>query len=267
MRTRIFFAHANGFPAPCYRGFLDRLAAEHDVVAPERLGHDPAYPVDREWRSLSDEVLDRLAALPDADPVLAVGHSMGAVLLFLAACRQPRRFAGLTLLDPPMAFGWTGWALKLARLCGRIDRITPAGRSLGRREHWPDRTTVARELGSRPLFREFDDAALQDFVAGGTEPAADGGRRLRFQVTTEVAIFRTIPTELARQPAPLPMPVDLVVASRGSALRRGDRMRFARRHAARLHAVDGDHLFPLSRPHAAASLVLDITRRQLEQAR
>lgn len=265
--ARLFFAHANGFPAPCYRRFLDRLAAVHEVIAPERLAHDPAYPVDREWRSLTDEVLDRLAALPEAAPLVGVGHSMGGVLLFLAACRQPRRFRGLVMLDPPMAFGWTGWLLKLARLCGRIDRITPAGRSLGRRAHWPDAASAAGSLGAKSLFRDFDRIGMDDFVAGGTEPDPAGGRRLRFDVDTEVAIFRSIPANLARQPAPLSMPADLIVASRGSALRPGDLARLARRHALRVHYLDGDHLFPLNRPDAAAQAVLDIVQGQRKRAR
>ncbi len=265
--ARLFFAHANGFPAPCYRRFLDSLGAVHDVVAPERLGHGPGYPIDREWRGLTDEVLDRLAALPDAAPVIGVGHSMGGVLLFLAACRQPRRFHGLIMLDPPMAFGWSGWLLKLARRCGRIDHITPAGRSLGRRDRWPDIASVARDLGAKSLFRGFDETGMADFAAGGTQPDGNGGYSLRFDVDKEIAIFRAIPGELSRQPAPLPLPADVIVAGHGSALRPAELKRLARRHALRVRYLDGDHLFPLSGPEGAARAVLDSIREQQQRAR
>lgn len=264
----LFFAHANGFPAGAYRRFLAALSEGREVLAVERLGHRPEYPVDREWRGLTHELLDSIAAQAGAEPVIGVGHSMGGVLMFLAASRQPGRFRQIIMLDPPVSFGWSGWLLIAMRALGRIDRVTPAGRSVGRRQRWPDLDAAIDDLSGKRLFRDFDRIALSDYLAAATEKDPDnGGLRLSYRVDVEVAVFRNIPALLPLEPSPLPCPGDIAVARDSAVTRPGDLRRMVGRHGFGVHRADGDHLFPLTRPAGAAALVRRIIASRADTAR
>ena len=254
----LLFVHANGFPAGCYRRFLKGLQPEYRVLAPERLGHHPDYPL-RNWVGLTDELLDWLAA-HTSEPVHAVGHSLGGVLAFLAAVRQPRRFADVVMLDPPVVFGWTGWVVAAAKRLGLMDRITPAGASRGRRAHWESPGQALEHLRQKRLFAAFDPGCLDDYVRFGTQATADGVR-LVFDPGREVEIFRQLPHDLHRQPAPLAVPGTLLVASHDSVARPPDLRRFRRRHRLRLEHCRGSHMFPLEHPGESAAAV----RRCLER--
>lgn len=234
-RPRLVFAHANGFPAGSYRRFLQALDRDYRVEAPAQLGHDGAYSVAPEWRGLADELLDHVTR-NGAEPAWLVGHSLGGVLALLAALRQPRRLRGFVMLDPPLVFGWRGAMLAAARRLGLADRLTPAGRSRGRRAQWPDRDAAIAHFRGRGLFRGFDDAGLADYVDSAT--AADGeGVRLTFEPAVEAAIFRQLPAWLHREPAPVRAP-GVVVVARGSAVtHRGDLARFRRRHGVTVQEI------------------------------
>ncbi|PWG61028.1 alpha/beta fold hydrolase [Sediminicurvatus halobius] len=252
-RPRLVFAHANGFPAGSYRRFLAALETAFRVEAPERLGHDPAYPVGLGWPTLAEELLERISA-GGSERTWLVGHSLGGVLAFLAALRQPRRLHGFVMLDPPLVFGWRGPALATARRLGLIDRLTPAGRSQGRRSRWPDAASAAAHFRSRALFRDFDAEAIEDYVAAGT--VADGdGVRLAYDPAVEVEIFRQLPAWLHREPAPVPVPGAVLTARGSTVTHRGDLARFRRHHGVAVHEVPGGHLFPLERPGEAAEAV------------
>src|SRR5690606_21433847 len=83
VRPTLVFSHANGFPGGSYRTFLAPFANHFDLHPVDRFGHDPAYPVDAEWDSLSRQLEDFMAPLPK--PLVGMGHSMGGVLTFLVA--------------------------------------------------------------------------------------------------------------------------------------------------------------------------------------
>ncbi|MDO8273910.1 MAG: hypothetical protein Q7T22_00085, partial [Serpentinimonas sp.] len=51
--ARIVFSHANSFPAGTYSVLFERLRQlGYRVAAPEKFGHDPAYPVSSNWPHL-----------------------------------------------------------------------------------------------------------------------------------------------------------------------------------------------------------------------
>src|SRR5690554_7671811 len=68
-----------------------------------RIGHHPDFPVGHNWLALRDELLHTLESF-DA-PVIGVGHSMGGVLMAMAAEASPERFRCVVMLDPPLIIG------------------------------------------------------------------------------------------------------------------------------------------------------------------
>lgn len=256
MKARLQFSHANGFPAPCYRVFLDALADRFDVRHVDRFGHDPRFPVTDGWRHLAEELI---AKIEEGDvPVIGVGHSLGGYLSVLAAARRPELFRALILLDAPVLSRFQGNALAFVKRIGLIDRVTLAGTTRGRRREWPNAEAALRHFRPKASFRDFDPRCLEDYIRFGTEPHA-GGVRLVFDTEIEYAIYRTLPHDIARFARRLQMPAGLIAGTR-SDLRERISLRTSMAHFT-VADIDGGHLFPLEQPEAAARAVTGMIAR------
>ncbi|MCW4149378.1 alpha/beta hydrolase [Halomonas sp. 18H] len=244
----LVFAHANGFPGRSYRSFLAPMAKDFDLHPVERLGHHPDFPVGHNWLALRDELLETLSTL--SSPVVGVGHSMGGVLMAMAAEQAPARFHCVVMLDPPLMLGIDALAMKLAKRLGLMDRLTPAGRSLGRRSVWASRDEMRDYLMQRRLFRCFTEPALEDYLQAGADVQPDGQLRLRYDPDIEVEIFRHLPDHLNGLPSRLQVPVG-VLAGQDSDLMTPRRRQRLRRHGVSVSEVSGGHMFPMEHPRAA----------------
>lgn len=248
-KPALVFAHANGMPTGSYRKFLAPLAEDFTVFAPARIGHQPGTRVGRNWSGLLAEMEAFVAPLPK--PLVAVGHSMGAVLLFMLAAQRPQWFRALIMLDPPLITGWHRWLFTVARAVGQGDRLTPAGKSKYRRDHWPDRAAVEAYFAGNRFFQSLDADCLHDYISAGVE-AADGGWQLSFRVATEVAIFRETPLNLHHYPR-LRIPGLLINGADSEPVFIANARRHVRRHGMRWLQLPGAHMFPLQQPLSTAA--------------
>ncbi|MBB3190837.1 alpha/beta fold hydrolase [Halomonas cerina] len=251
----LVFAHANGFPGHSYRSLLAPLTARFDVQPLDRLGHHPDFPVGHNWLALRDELLAHLVEL--GRPVIGVGHSMGGVLMAMAAEHSPLHFRAVVMLDPPLMLGLDAWIMKAAKRLGLADHFTPAGKTLGRRDIWPSREAMAHYLRRRGLFRHFTQAALADYVEGGTRQLDDGSVVLVYDPDIEVAIFRHLPDHLDDLPARVHVPLG-VLAGEDSEVLTPRRQRRLRRRGVPVKGVPGHHMFPMEHPEATRTALLDM---------
>lgn len=258
MSQPIFFAHANGFPSATYGKLFAALAPDYRVCHLPQHAHDPRFPVDDNWQNLVDELLHHLA-LQDG-PVWGVGHSLGGVLHLHAAMRCPQYYRGVVMLDSPVLTAADRWLIRAAKRWGFIDRITPAGRTLGRREAFADRDAARAYFAGKTLFRHFDPECLEAYLEHGLQPAAQG-LRLRFDPATEISIYRSVPHTRPGPAGTLEVPVAMV---------RGSHSRVVRRHHAyavrglakgEYHSMPGGHMFPLERPNDTARLIRGLFER------
>lgn len=258
MQQPIFFAHANGFPSATYGKLFAALAPDYRVCHLLQHAHDPRFPVDDNWHNLVDELLHHLA-LQDG-PVWGVGHSLGGVLHLHAAMRCPQYYRGVVMLDSPVLTTPDRWLIRAAKRWGFIDRITPAGRTLGRREAFIDRDAARAYFTGKSLFRHFDPECLEAYLEHGLQPAGDG-LRLRFDPATEISIYRSLPHTRPGAVGTLEVPLAMV---------RGSHSRVVRRHHAyavraiprgEYHSLPGGHMFPLERPNDTASLIKGLFSR------
>ncbi|MFK7161157.1 alpha/beta hydrolase [Marinospirillum sp. MEB164] len=255
MRPFLHFAHANGFPAGSYQQLLGPLSLDYQVLAIDRLGHQPQYPIAPNWKPLAQELLDYLQQQAGDQPVIGIGHSLGGVVTYMAALEQPERFQQIILLDPPLMFGSDSWGLKVGKRFGFIDRITPAGITRGRRSHWPDLQAAEDNLRTKKLFRHFDPQALRDYLQAGTEPAPQGGIQLRFQPQVELAIFRHLADHLTWSHRRLKVPTHLFYGLESQLLNAARRKRIEARGIS-CSALAGGHMFPLEHPEATRQALL-----------
>ncbi len=258
MSQPIFFAHANGFPSATYGKLFAALAPDFHVHHLPQHGHDPRFPVDDNWGNLVDELLHHLEAL--GEPVWGVGHSLGGVLHYHAALRRPDLYRGVAMLDSPVLTLADRLVIRAAKRFGFIDRITPAGRTLGRRETFADQDEARRYFAGKTLFRAFDPDCLDAYVRHALAPR-DGALRLTFDPETEISIYRSVPHRSPGRPRQLKVPLAVV---------RGHHSRVVLPHHARpvkriphgeYLTVPGGHMFPLERPVDTATLLRSLFGR------
>ncbi len=252
-RPLLVFSHANGFPAPCYAKLFAALQDDFDIRYLPRLAHDPAYPVTDGWSALKQQLIDFVAQGPQ--PVIAVGHSLGGFLSFMAAAERPDLFSALILLDAPVFSHAKARALQASKRLGFIDRVTPGRITRDRRRHWPSEAAAIEHFRTRKLFRYFDPDCLADYVHYGMvdAPGPQGGRQLWFDAGIEYRIYCTIPHHLHRLLPQLTVPAGFIGGRQSKELRVFGIA--AMRGIFRLQPIDGGHLFPFERPLEAAAAI------------
>ncbi|MFK3649860.1 alpha/beta fold hydrolase [Lysobacter enzymogenes] len=273
MQDLLLFSHANGFPAPVYRVMLEALSARYRIVRPERIGHDPRYPVTLDWPHLIDELVQRVqAAAGDARRIFLVGHSLGGYLSLLASHRLAgtalaSRLGGVVMLDSPLIAGWRARLVQLGRRTGLDNLVMPTRATLQRRRHWPDRAAVRAHFLAKPAFARWDARVLDDYVEHGTRAADDGARELFFEREIEYRIYRSLPTtSLSGLTAQLRTPVGFLAGTRSRELRNAGSAATRRLVGERWSWVEGSHLFPMERPLETAQAIEAMLERMAPAA-
>ncbi|WP_263264368.1 alpha/beta hydrolase [Pseudomonas sp. RIT-PI-S] len=263
MPETLFFAHANGFPSATYGKLFGALTPEFAVRHLPQHGHDPRFPVEDNWKALVDELLHHLRAV--GAPVWGVGHSLGGVLHLHAALRHPELYRGVIMLDSPLLSSSDQWLIRAAKRFGLIDRITPAGRTLGRRDRFEDQSSARDYFLSKPLFKDFDPECLDAYLEHGLKPDGDG-LRLAFEPDTEIRIYRSVPHVSPGRPSRLALPVAVVGGERSRVVLRHHARNARRLPRGEFHLVPGGHMFPLEQPLQTAELVRGVLRRWQAEA-
>ena len=110
------------------------------------------------------------------------------------------------MLDSPVLTLADRIVIRAAKRFGFIDRITPAGRTLGRREEFADLDEARLYFSGKSLFRRFDPDCLEAYVRHGfTETGS--GLRLKFDPATEISIYRSVPHNSPGRPQQLEVPL------------------------------------------------------------
>ena len=253
MKDIIHFSHANGFPSGCYSTLFSLLDNEYEIGFIDRLGHQSEYPVTDNWRFLAQELIHFLET-HYRRPVVLLGHSLGGVLSLMVADQRPDLVKGLVLLDAPFLTPFESRSVRWIKRFGLIDKVTPAGRTLGRKECWGSYDEALDYFKCRRLFKQFDPRCLKDYVHHATRNNEQGRRQLYFDAATEIKIYRTIPHNIYNI-SRLSMPI-AVLAGRGSdVFKRHHGKRMEKTLQASLNWLDGGHMFPFERPEETAALI------------
>ncbi|EDY85972.1 hypothetical protein GP5015_525 [gamma proteobacterium HTCC5015] len=257
MSHPIHFAHANGFPAGSYRRFFDALEAQNLArpLAIPQVGHNPQYPVTNNWPLLVDELCDYIEA-HSTEPVVGMGHSLGACLTLLASHKRPELFRSLVLLDPPLAMGIGGLTYGLAKMLGQVERISPAGKSKHRRQHWPNLEDAIDSMASKRLFNGVNRETVRDYIESATCDDGTGGRQLSYLVEVECAIFNTLPHNIGWLPKN-PHPGTLLRGSNSDTTRKSWAQSLARKQGFSYGETSGSHLFPMQYPERTAERIAE----------
>jgi pimeloyl-ACP methyl ester carboxylesterase len=242
----LHFSHANSYPAGTYRQLFAALSVDFDVRAYDLHGHDPRYPVDDGWRSLTAELIEQLEGY--GQPVILVGHSLGGVVSLLAASQRPELARCVVMLDSPVVAGWRAWLWRLAKWRGLEDRFSPSRLSVRRRVEWPDADSARAHFAAKPMFAAWAPGVLDDYLASGLTASANGVQ-LRFSREIETEIYRTLPHDMGALLAKaFPVPVGFIGGTRSEELRLAGLAATRKLVGANFTIIEGGHLYPMESP-------------------
>ncbi|MEQ1070476.1 alpha/beta hydrolase [Acinetobacter lwoffii] len=259
MKQALHFTHANGIPSATYQKFLDCFQQDYEVKAIPFIGMNQQYPITRDWRYLVDEVIADIEQQFPQQQVIGLGHSFGGLVTLMAAYRRPELFSKLVIMDPPFVIGKNSAMFELIKKLNlkSVDRYTPAGITLKRKDYWPSKQVAIEALRSNRLFKNFDEQCFADYIESGIQPEPErGGVTLTIPKQIEAEIFRTVPAWWWRTPRrPPEVPMHLLTAEQSQFYQQGLPQGIHKIYRINYSVVEGGHMFPLEYPEATAKAV------------
>lgn len=178
----LHFLHANGYPPACYKPLFELLKTEYHVfgmLLRPLWDETKPHEID-DWHLFSEDLRVFLSNYPFAavhqgapEPVIGVGHSIGAIVTLRAALRYPKKFRALVLLDPVLYVPQrlVEWRVQRAKDPSSIPWIQAAER---RRRTFSDLETVFTGYRNREVFRYLSDEHLRIYIEGITRKTENG---------------------------------------------------------------------------------------------
>lgn len=259
MHRNIFFAHGNGFPSSCYRKMFRYLLDDYHLSYIDTIGHEAEYPVTDNWELLAKQLIHRIERFHVA-PVIGVGHSLGGVLHFLAACQRPDLFQAIILLDAPILGSGKSFFLRFLKKISLIDYITPAHKTKNRKTSWETKEALYQYLKSKPIFANFDEDCLKDYMTYGMLHH-ENQIQLRFKREIEWQIYRTLPHHLAKVAPSLSVKAGLIYGEDTNIVKQKDIQYMQNVLNFMVMHLPGGHLFPFEHPEHAARLLKEMIQR------
>ena len=264
-------ATANGFPPQTYLPMLRGFLTDYRLIClpPRALWGGQRPPGDyQDWTALADDLLAGLAARNMQD-VVALGHSIGAVVSLLAAIKEPERFKALALLDPallsPDRLERTGKAWQ-AQAIEQMPLVAGAKR---RRRHFDHRDEALAHFRAKPLFADWSDEALRLYVQHGTQThASKPGVELAWSPEWEAWYFSTAPLNIWETLPRLDgLTPTLILRGTGSdafVQQAYDRAKWMLPSAVCKEIAGQGHLFPQTAPQTAFQMIQSWLKSALE---
>ena len=197
-------SHATGFCAGMYGPLADRLGSRLRVLGMDDRGHGtttaPANPAKLENWDVFATDLERFFEYLN-EPVIAMGHSRGAVTSMMVAIKRPDLVRAVILIDPTILAPSLNLLLLMtqkARLTGFIPIVSGAAH---RKRDWPDRQTILDAYRAKPSFSSWKDGFLEGYVRHCTEKTEGGTITLCCEPAWEARSFAVCPTDVWRRAA------------------------------------------------------------------
>ncbi|KZV93760.1 hypothetical protein EXIGLDRAFT_34964 [Exidia glandulosa HHB12029] len=218
-----------------------------DAVMPESLPvHLP--------RVSEEEVSRRQTSGYRTRTVCAVGHSLGATILF-GTQYCPRLFSAVILVEP--VFVPLPWIPKF----GHEGRVL---NTICRRTSWPSRENAFASLRRSPFFQAWDEDVLRAYVEHGMTYSEKDGAQLKTSIYQEMSIFAEtrVPNEAWEATRNVPPEVRLfwIMSGTDNTLSGGDAYSAHTvwrrvQNSSNVRLAHAGHLIPQQAPRALAEVL------------
>lgn len=178
----LIICHATGFHGRAYQPLADILGATFTVWALDFRGQGASTPPesgDFAWPAMANDLLVCIDAIT-SEPILAVGHSLGASAILLAEKARPGTIRGAYLYEPIV--------FPQALIDARTENPM-AGPARNRRAVFPSKRAALERYRSRPPLNELHPASLAAYVEYGFRDTDEGDVELACLPESEARIF------------------------------------------------------------------------------
>jgi len=251
------FSHATGLCAYSYTPLVNLITPELRVIGMDDRGHGKTTaPADRcmlhNWDTFVDDLDFFLSSFQE--PIIAMGHSRGAVVSMLLALRKPELVRALILIDPTILPFSAMWLVYLAKKTG-LNRFIPiAARAAKRNGTWPNRKTIFRAYQNKGMFKTWQEGFLEAYLEDGVQDIDDGQVRLSCDPAWEARCFSAYPHDLWRYIPLVRQPVLVLYGETSDTFLPNAARRFqSKLPHARISCFQGtSHFVPMEKPGETA---------------
>jgi pimeloyl-ACP methyl ester carboxylesterase len=261
--------HANGFCAGTYSPFVKYLLDDLQVIASDVRGHGGSELPDtkpiRHWNVFADDLKILIEQIM-SPPIVAMGHSLGAVTTYIAAATYPELFSCIILLDPPIfpqrllqlvaAMKWLGLGGKipLARTARRRKKIFESKRE-----------ALQRFASGRGIFKSWSQEFVEAYLECGLLEKDAETAVLKCDPELEAQIFESIPLDVWNYAKKISCPVLAIRGEHSDTFKADAAERLKHKILDYELAViaEAGHFVPMGKPAECARLILDFVQRKL----
>ncbi|MGO9569584.1 MAG: alpha/beta fold hydrolase [Desulfomonilaceae bacterium] len=254
-------SHATGFCAGMYGPLAKRLGSRLRVLGMDDRGHGttaaPADPKKLESWDVFAKDMERFFEHLN-EPVIAMGHSRGAVTSMMVAIKRPDLVRAMILIDPTILTTSLNLLLLMtqkARLTGFIPIVSGAAH---RKRVWPDQQTMVDAYRSKHSFSSWKDGFLEGYVRHCTEETESETITLCCEPAWEARCFAVCPTDVWSLLPRLQVPTLVLYGSQSDVFLSSAAKKFRRKvpHAVLQCFEDTSHFVPMERPDETAEAIL-----------
>jgi pimeloyl-ACP methyl ester carboxylesterase len=271
----IYFLHGNGFPAGCYRQFLDSLKTATTVFAEPLLTSPINCPPQQRWFTMRDQAIARIELLINenserqakGEKLHLVGHSMGGYLQMMAAQKIIEKtpnfqsiLGSIVLIDSPVPLGWRGLLLKTLQATSLSTKGGPAPIAAKRRYQWSTIEEATRFFAAKPFTQGWPSGVLKDFTTHALTKIEHGCLELTVprQVESDIYAYTTAAEAVKalyylRKNNISPC---FIAGSNSIEVGLAGRQKIYRLFRNQLAVIEGSHLIPFEKPTECADAVL-----------
>jgi len=243
-----------------YQPFLEPLFKDYDVWAPDLPGHGDSRWNGRieAWMDLANYYIAHLEMNPPGKPMIAMGHSIGGIVIMLMAIQKPHWFKKIILLDPVMLPKGILAVIRVLKFLSLTHTIPLARAAKRRKNNFQDRATARNHYSRKKIFSRWEPRFLEAYVETCLHEDGKGEFQLSCAPQLESSIYQSIPLNVWRLPKKLPTPALFIIGKLSDTVNKPGLSRLKRSSGNHIvKTVVAGHLFPFEKPTESMAIIKD----------
>ena len=178
----LIMTHGIGLCAQVWNPLAQDLARDYHVLSLDLRGHGESdKPGDYTFDAMSNDLIGLVQTLNPAQPPYAIGHSAGGMTIMIANSKAPGTIGPTVLLDTRVG--------PAAEVHSPEEREERMNRTRNKRAIWETREVMYDAYRNRRVFSTWTDAAVRDYIYGGTRLLEDGRAELKCPTEVEAIYY------------------------------------------------------------------------------
>ena len=166
-KNEAVFLHGNGFPPEAYTALLKKLAEKLKIYAMYQKPFSKTIMTPNAiygWDVFKNDFIQFLKETKLKKPV-AIGHSMGAIILLMVEIQQPGTFKKIFLLDPVITSPVKSRVYKIMLNMGLIDMFHPMIKKTKKRKmKYNSKLEMFDSYRNKKIFSKISDENLMCYI-------------------------------------------------------------------------------------------------------